>query len=121
MTSGMRAHKLKTWPQYFSAVRYLNKTCELRKADRDFRVGDYLMLIEYNPDLDAATGAYLCRRVTHILTAADAPRGLVDGFVILSLADCGSLEEDALSGRSPTILSFPPVEWIAPSPETRQQ
>jgi hypothetical protein len=76
----MRAHKLKTWPGYFHAVKREEKPFEVRKADRDFKVGDYLCLVEFDPEKDILTGDYLYRRVTYLLTSADAPRGLVDGL-----------------------------------------
>ena len=38
-------HALKTLPEYFEAVWENKKTFELRKNDRDFKVGDYLALL----------------------------------------------------------------------------
>jgi hypothetical protein len=42
-------HILKTLPEYFAAVEDGSKTFELRKNDRDFRVGDTLLLMECKP------------------------------------------------------------------------
>lgn len=111
----MRAHKLKIWPQYFRAVRDGFKTCELRRADRDFQVGDFLMLIEYEPIDETRTGDSVVRRITHIHTAADQPRGMLAGFVLLSLAECDSLETKVLYGgdQSSNFIKST-VEWIAP-------
>ncbi len=39
-------HELKTWSAYFNEVFMGHKTFEVRKADRDFKVGDKLILIE---------------------------------------------------------------------------
>ena len=44
----MKQHELKTWGQYFQAIVSGEKTFELRKNDRDFQVGDKLLLKEYN-------------------------------------------------------------------------
>lgn len=45
----MKIHELKTWPQYFHAIKEGIKTFEVRKADRDFNVGDILLLREFIP------------------------------------------------------------------------
>lgn len=43
----MKTHRLKIDSKYFDAVRYEVKTFEIRKNDRDFQVGDTLLLSEY--------------------------------------------------------------------------
>jgi hypothetical protein len=60
-------HELKCWPPYFDAVRRGDKPFEVRKADRDYRVGDTLLLREWRPDWKDYTGQLLRRRVTFIL------------------------------------------------------
>lgn len=42
-------HELKIWPSYFEAVLNGTKTFEIRKDDRQFSVGDILVLMEYEP------------------------------------------------------------------------
>lgn len=111
----MRAHKLKTWPQYFGAVRDGVKNFEVRKADRDFREGDFLCLVEFDPRRESLTGKYEYRRITYVLTSADAPRGLVDGFVVLSLESVDCVDIQRLQGTYTGILTDP-VEWLAPLP-----
>ncbi|MEM5599315.1 DUF3850 domain-containing protein [Niallia circulans] len=49
-------HFLKIQPQYFEEVRNGNKSFEIRKNDRDFKVGDTLYLQEYNPLEQEYTG-----------------------------------------------------------------
>lgn len=44
-------HELKTLPEYFEAAMSGSKTFEIRRNDRDFRVGDYIALNEYLPDI----------------------------------------------------------------------
>ena len=46
----MKIHELKTWPDYFEAVKYGNKTFEYRKNDRDFEEDDLLILKKYDPE-----------------------------------------------------------------------
>ena len=42
-------HHLKTWPDVFAATRFGLKSFDLRINDRDFKVGDYLILEEFEP------------------------------------------------------------------------
>lgn len=44
----MATHHLKTWPDYFDKVKFGKKTFEIRKNDRDYQVGDILILHEYD-------------------------------------------------------------------------
>jgi hypothetical protein len=44
-----QAHELKCWPDSFEAIAGGFKAFELRKDDRGYRVGDYLLLREWNP------------------------------------------------------------------------
>lgn len=81
-------HELKCLKKYFTQVLLGKKNFELRKNDRDYKVGDILQLHEVinNPDdLGAAvkyTGRSVYRKVTYILT--DYP-ALQQGYVILSI------------------------------------
>ena len=72
----MKIHALKTWPEYFEAVAGGEKTFEIRKDDRGFKVGDVLELREYRITEDRYTGRSLWRRVTYI-TAFDQKPGVV--------------------------------------------
>jgi len=45
----MITHNLKTWPSYFNEVLSGEKTFEIRRNDRQFQVGDLLILEEYIP------------------------------------------------------------------------
>ena len=110
----MRAHRLKIWPAPFRAVCDERKTCEVRRADRDFQVGDFLMLVEFDPQKDALTGDYICRKITHVHRAEDVPRGLIDGFVVLSITDCDTFEIKALTGDQKDYLVRANVEWLKP-------
>ena len=84
-------HELKTDPAPFEAVYYGTKTYEIRKNDRDFKVGDTLVLREtLHTGRDMLMGSPLVytgrkavRRISHILTGP--AYGLAPGWVILSL------------------------------------
>ncbi|CCQ40415.1 DUF3850 domain-containing protein [Yersinia enterocolitica] len=49
-------HQLKILPEYFQAVVEGRKKAELRTNDRDFNVGDYLLLVEWDGGTDEYTG-----------------------------------------------------------------
>jgi len=75
-------HKLKTLPEFFSAIVSKEKNFECRYDDRCFNVGDSLMLYEY--DGKDYTGVYCIRRVTYILRNFT---GLKEGYVIMALTE----------------------------------
>jgi hypothetical protein len=60
-------HELKTWPEEFKAILDGTKPFELRKNDRNFNVGDILILKEYIPQSSRYTGKTCRRIVTYIL------------------------------------------------------
>ncbi|PWJ41085.1 DUF3850 domain-containing protein [Sediminitomix flava] len=78
----INSHTLKILPKYFDEVVKKRKACELRKNDRDFRVGDALHLREFNNG--EFTGRECSRVITHILRDCEQ-YGLKRGFVILSM------------------------------------
>lgn len=82
----MTEHELKVWPPYFDAIADGAKRFEFRDNDRDFKVGDVLVLRKWDPTKKAfaETGRVVCL-VTYIL--AGPAFGLPDGKVILSLGE----------------------------------
>lgn len=76
-------HELKILPQFFDAVVRGEKTFELRKNDRGFRVGDRLILKEWNGK--DYTGNEVTRFVNYILH--DWGHGLQDGWCIMNLKE----------------------------------
>lgn len=76
-------HNLKTWPQNFEDIKSGIKTFEVRYNDRDFQVGDYLELLEYDP----VTGCYTSRRLNCIITyKLDGGQfGIKKGYVCLGI------------------------------------
>ena len=79
----MTEHHLKTWPSRFTALRTGAKTAEVRLNDRDFTVGDRLILEEWDPDT-GYTGRTEERIISHIM--GDNHPGLWPGYVLLSFA-----------------------------------
>lgn len=85
----MTVHYLKIKPEYYKDVECGLKTFELRKNDRDFQVGDILMLIKL--DGEGNETDQVCKvKVNYILK--DCPQyGLKDGYAILGI-NAGSRE-----------------------------
>ncbi len=101
-----KEHELKIRPEYFKAAKAGDKTCEVRKNDRGFKVGDTLRLREYQPckfcdgsgtrwvamdilaDCECGkphgsyTGDLIRVKVTHVLDESVA--GVGHGYVVLS-------------------------------------
>ncbi|WP_457492271.1 DUF3850 domain-containing protein [Tardiphaga sp. P5_C7] len=83
-------HHLKCWPQFFDEIASGRKKHDLRRADdRNFKVGDTIVLEEYSPETEAFTGRTLMVEVTYI-TSADLPCALSKdalhpSFCILSI------------------------------------
>jgi hypothetical protein len=76
-------HELKTWPEPFRAVVGGVKRYEIRKQDRDFRVGDELMLREWDPGSRDYTGSFTTVTVTY-MTPGGA-WGLPSDMCVMSL------------------------------------
>ena len=43
-------HELKIWPEFFKQIRNGRMKFQLRRNDRDFQVGDELLLKEWDPE-----------------------------------------------------------------------
>ena len=115
-------HELKTWPEFFQAMVDGRKQFELRRNDRDFQVGDELLLREWGPinysheenkSQTFGDGAYTGRealvRVDYVMGSEDTAfvsRGyenvppLAPGYVIMGVSrvnyeqgQCGQRKE----------------------------
>lgn len=85
----MTTHDLKVWPDFFSAIDCGEKPFEVRKNDRDYRVGDTLRLREYAPGPDEYTGRQIERTVSYIISGDDVlgfAFGVRPGFVVMGLS-----------------------------------
>ena len=81
MKANGNVHQLKILPKYFAAVMAGNKKFELRKDDRDYKVGDDVVLSEYDLENKRLTGARKIVEITYVLR--NCPEyGLQDGFCI---------------------------------------
>lgn len=92
-------HELKEWPEYFRHTIAGRKNFQIRYEDRDFRVGDQLLIKEWDPrgEFDSPaektvpvgfTGKAVLLRVDYIMDTVDF-NGLglpteLTGYVVMS-------------------------------------
>ena len=60
-------HDLKILPEYYVSILSGEKRFEVRRNDRDFNVGDFLYLREYDKSTSSYTGRGILCIVTYIL------------------------------------------------------
>lgn len=84
-------HELKLHTKYFDSVVDMSKPFEVRKNDRNYRVGDELILKEFIPkgwfeewEEESVTGEICHRVITYILKGGEY--GIDKDYVILGLA-----------------------------------
>lgn len=78
-------HALKTWPEYFDAIVEGSKNFEVRKADRDFAVGETLLLQKFDPKTQKYSGQEMKVEITYILKGGSF--GIEDGYVVMGIKD----------------------------------
>jgi hypothetical protein len=79
----MKKHNLKTWPDVFEATWNGSKTYEYRKNDRDFEVGDNVILEEFIPVGERYTGRQIACIITYISKGPEWD--IREGFVVFSI------------------------------------
>lgn len=64
----MATHELKIWPEYFQPVLANKKNFEVIVNDRNFQVGDKLILLEWDPVKQDYTGRKCFRQISYIIS-----------------------------------------------------
>lgn len=82
-------HKVKSWPEFFTAISEGQRTHELRRNDRAYKVGDTLELNEYTLEAGVFTGR-VCSVLITSITSRQEPCAVSDEalnkeFCILSV------------------------------------
>lgn len=83
-------HKVKSWTAFYQAIKAGEKTHDLRDTvDRNYKVGDTLLLQEYDPFKGDYTGDECEVSITYITSSqfpcAFSSSVLPKGYVILSI------------------------------------
>jgi murein L,D-transpeptidase YafK len=80
----MNTHKLKTWKTFYRAIIKGDKTFEVRRNDRNFKVGDNLQLIEVDNENNMTPTKHECLvKVKYLLSGEEW--GIVKGHVVLGI------------------------------------
>jgi hypothetical protein len=82
-------HVVKSWKEFFGAIIAGERTHELRRDDRGYKIGDLLELHEFDSETGRFTGRTSTARITSV-TSKDEPcaasaQGLHPDFCILSI------------------------------------
>lgn len=72
-------HRLKTLPEFFAKIAAKEKTFEIRKNDRPYKIGDLLVLEEWS-EATGYTWREENRFITYITEYAQQP-----GFIVMGL------------------------------------
>lgn len=79
----MKTHYIKTAPRFFGDISSGVKNFECRKNDRDYQVGDTLVLQEWLPGVEY-TGRELKRYVVYLLPGGAF--GIAEGYCVMGLS-----------------------------------
>lgn len=88
--AGRQSHYLKAHPEPFQRLWDRVKRHEIRKTDRDFQLGDELVLQEYDESSSAIEGhRYTGRQIRADVTYVSMPGtwGLPDGVCVMSIEE----------------------------------
>lgn len=78
-------HELKTEFQYLLDMKLGNKRFEVRKDDRNFKIGDILIIKEYDPVYGTYGDMQARRQINYILPGGQF--GIEAGYVVLGLVN----------------------------------
>ena len=81
-------HNLKTWTEYFNKIDFGEKKFEIRYNDRGFKVGDILILQEYDKFKSVFTGEVRAFKVDYITDYNQK-----EGYVVMSISPIAKEEE----------------------------
>ncbi|OFF73215.1 hypothetical protein BJM29_12180 [Listeria monocytogenes] len=76
----INTHKLKTWPEYFQPLWDRKKMFEIRKNDRDYKLGDFVILNEYDPNTKKYTGRQVSAFIEYVTDYMQK-----DGYIVFGL------------------------------------
>ncbi|MHC5278921.1 DUF3850 domain-containing protein [Listeria kieliensis] len=82
-----KTHELKILPLYFKEARSGNKYFEIRKNDRDYHIGDYVILNEF--DGENYTGRKILGKITFITDFEQQ-----DGYIVFGWQRAGLMESN---------------------------
>ena len=105
-----RDHTLKIDPEPFRAIVEGRKRFEFRQNDRDFKVGDVLMLKEYSRRFMEYSGRFLFVKVTYLCNEVPGVM-LIKNANILSISDPMCIGETSILKNQFAV----PEDWYVPT------
>lgn len=87
-------HELKINPEYFKSVISGAKPFEIRRNDRNFKVGDFVALNEFD-DKSGYTGESALYEITYVMTSTEYVK---EGFAVLGIKRC-YIERESVFAR----------------------
>jgi len=114
-------HRLKTWPEPFQALWDGRKHHEIRRADRDFRQGDWLELREWDPGTETYTGRIAHARVTYLSMAGTwgLPADLLVMSVVVIALTSGRPPQDVTRQDGLTGEAVMVADGLVPAPRLK--
>jgi len=98
-----KTHYLKTWPEYFRTMKNGSKTFEMRENDRDYSVGDILVLQEYDPEKGYTGSDDITLDVTYVLGRQPF---VPEGYVCMAVKEKARSQTKPLRSMSASIVTF---------------
>lgn len=86
-------HALKCEERFYDMTINNEKNYEIRFNDRNFAVGDIIVLYEWNSEKKEYTGRSTAYHIKSIVSADDFPQGLKEGYVILGIGFAATADE----------------------------
>lgn len=77
-TRDVKVDTVKIWPEYFQAQKQGIKNFEIRRNDRDYQVGQIIVLKEFDPQKNEFTGRKIYCLITYITNYEQK-----EGYVVL--------------------------------------
>lgn len=91
-------HAVKCWVEFFEPISDGRKTFDIRRDDRDYQVGDQIVLLEYKHGIGTYTGREVACDITYVARGKKFEVfGLQSGHAILAISRSMPLQEDAKS------------------------
>lgn len=94
--SEIEIHELKVLPEWYREITSGFKNFEIRRNDRYFNPGDYIILTREPNTLEMIEFARIVRRITYVLHDYHFPDGIQKGYCVLGLEKVETLCADAI-------------------------
>lgn len=105
-------HDLKSVPEVFQHAMNGTKTHEFRRNDRDFALGDIIVLNEYEPEMDDYSGAYVRAVISNITYGPDF--GIPDQHCVFSFRVLSTMKHGYSTYGEQTIEEAVDSSLVAP-------